>query len=58
MITEILILAASIFCCCCSLAKLCLTLCDHMNCNTPVFPVLHCLLEFAQIHVRGVGDAI
>ena len=32
---------------CCSGAKLCLTLCDPMDCSTPVFPVLHCLSEFA-----------
>ena len=44
--------------CCCSVAKLCRTLCDPINCNTPEFSVLHCLLEFAQIHVHWVGDAI
>ena len=27
-------------------------------CSTPGFPVLQCLLEFAQIHVHWVGDAI
>ena len=31
-------------CCCCSVAKLCLTLCDPMNCSTPSFPVLYFLL--------------
>ena len=35
-----------------------MTLCDPMDCNTPGFPVLHCLLEFAQIHVRWVSSAI
>ena len=44
--------------CCCSVAKLCLTLCDPMECSTPGFPVLHHLLEFAQTHVHWVGDAI
>ena len=44
--------------CCCSVAKSCPTLCDPMECNTPVFPVLHCLPEFAQTHVHWVGDAI
>ena len=44
--------------CCCSVAKLCRTLCDPINCNTPEFSLLHCLLEFAQIHVHWVGDAI
>ena len=29
-----------------------------MDCNTPGFPVLHCLPEFAQIHVHWVGEAI
>ena len=28
-----------------------LTLCDPMDCSTLGFPVLHYLLEFAQIHV-------
>ena len=41
---------------CCSV-KLCLTLCNPMNCSTPGSPVLHYLLEFAQIHVCWVGDA-
>ena len=36
----------------------CLTLCSSMGCNLPGFPVLHYLLEFAQIHVHCVGDAI
>jgi len=36
----------------------CPTLCDPMNCSTPGFPVLHCLLEFAQIYFHWIGDAI
>ena len=44
--------------CCCSVSQLCLTLCDPMNCSTPGFPVLHCLLEFAQADVHWVSDAI
>ena len=36
---------------CCLVTKLCLTLCDPMDCSTPGFPVLHYLPEFAQIHV-------
>ena len=28
------------------------------DCGTPVFPVLHCLPEFAQTHVHWVGDAM
>ena len=42
-------------CCCCSVAKLCPTLCDPMDCNTPGFPVLHYLPEFAQTHVHSVS---
>ena len=33
----------------CSVAELCLTPCDRMNCSMPDFPVLHYLLEFAQV---------
>ena len=29
-----------------------LTLCHPIDCSTPGFPVIHCLPEFAQIHVR------
>ena len=36
-------------CCCCSAAKSYLRLCNHMNCSTPGFPVLHCLPEFAHV---------
>ena len=45
-------------CCCCSVAQLCLTPRNAMDCSMPDFPVLHCLLEFAQTHVHWVGDAI
>ena len=34
------------------------TLCDPMNHSTPGLPVHHQLLEFAQTHVRRVGDVI
>ena len=34
---------------CCSVAKSCLTLCKPMDCSTLDFPVLHYLLEFAQL---------
>ena len=44
--------------CCCSVAKLCPDLWDPMNCSIPVFPVLHYLPEFAQIHVHWLSDAI
>ena len=35
----------------CSVAKLCLTLCNSMDCSRPGFFVPHHLLEFAQVHV-------
>ena len=41
-----------------SVAQLCLTLCDPMDCSTPGLPVHHQLLELAQTHVHQVGDAI
>ena len=47
-----------LYCCCCSIFQLCLTLCGPMDCSTPGFPVLHHLLEFAPTHVHLLGDAI
>ena len=44
--------------CCWSVTQLCLSLCDPMDCSTADVPVLHYLLEFAQTHVRWLGDAI
>ena len=44
--------------CYCSMAKLCVMLCGPMNCSTWGFLVLDYLLEFAQIHVHLVSDAI
>ena len=43
---------------CCSVAQSCLTLCEPMECWTQGFPVLHYHPDFAQAHVRWVGDAI
>ena len=37
---------------CFSVSKLCPTLCNPMNGNIPGSPVLHYLLEFAQVHVH------
>ena len=48
----------ALFLCCCSVIKLCQTLCDPMDCSMPGCPVLHYLSEFAQIHVHWVDDAI
>ena len=42
--------------CCCSVAKSYPTLCDSMDCSMPGFPVLHYLLEFAQIHVHWISN--
>ena len=41
-----------------SVAQSCPTLCDPMNHSTPGLPVHHQLLEFTQIHVHQVSDAI
>ena len=41
-----------------SVAQLCPTLCDLMNCSTPGLPVHHQLPEFTQTHVHRVSDAI
>ena len=43
---------------CRSVAKSCPTLCDLKDCSLLGSSVLHCLLEFPQIHVLRVGDAI
>ena len=39
------------------LLRLCLTLCNPMDCRTPGFPVHHHLPELAQSQVHGVSDA-
>ena len=41
-----------------SVAQLCPTLGDPMNCSIPGFPMCHPLPEPAQTHVHQVGDAI
>ena len=41
-----------------SVAHLCPTLWDPMDCSMPGFPVHHQLLELAQTHVDQVDDAI
>ena len=41
-----------------SVTRLCLILCNPMNCSTPGLPVPHQLPEFTQTHVHWVGDAI
>ena len=37
------------FSCCCSVTKLCLTLCDPMDCSTPGLPVHHQLPELLKL---------
>ena len=41
-----------------SVAQLCLTLCDPIDCSTPGLSVHHQLPEFTQTHVHQVSDAI
>ena len=41
-----------------SVAQLCLTLCNPMDCSTPGLPVHHQLPEFTQTHIHWVSDAI
>ena len=43
--------------CSSSVTKLCLNLWETMDCSMPDSPILHCLLEFVQIHVHWVSDA-
>ena len=41
-----------------SVAQLCPTLCDPMDCGTPGLPIHHQLPEFIHTHVRWVGGAM
>ena len=41
-----------------SVAQSCLTLCNPMDCSMLDLPVPHDLLEFAQVHVHCISDAI
>ena len=41
-----------------SVAQLCPTLCDPVDCSMPGFPVLHQLPKFTQTQVHWVGDTI
>ena len=40
-----------IFICCCSVAKLCLILCNPMDCRTPGLPAPHYLLVYLYIYI-------
>ena len=54
----ILHFAHSILLLCCSVTKLCQTLCDPMDYSTTDSSVFHYLPEFAQIQVQLVSNAI
>ena len=41
-----------------SVAQSCPTVCDPMDCSTPVFPVHHQLPELAQTLAHRAGDAV
>ena len=41
-----------------TVAQSCPTLCDPMDCSMPGFPVHHQFLEFTQINVHWVSDAM
>ena len=41
-----------------SVAQLCLSICNPVNCSTPGLPVHHQFPEFTQTHVHRIGDAI
>ena len=41
-----------------SVAQLCPTLCNPMDCSTPGFSVHHQLPALTQTHVHCIGDAI
>jgi len=45
-------------CCCCSGGQSCPNVCDPMDCSLQGFPVPHHFPEFAQVHVRCIGDAV
>ena len=44
--------------CICSVANLCPTLCDPIDCSTPGLPVPHHFPEFTQFHVHWIHDTI
>ena len=48
----LLIFTNILFICCCSVAQLCPTLCDPMDCSTLGLPVHHQFPEFTQADVH------
>ena len=57
-LSNLYVLFLLISICCCSVPKLCPTLCNLMDLSMPGSPALRYLPEFAQSHVHRVGDAI
>ena len=57
-ILIVMLILQMYFMLCYSVTKLCLTLCDPIDCSTSGSFALRYLLEFAQMHVCRVGDAI
>ena len=51
-------LIATLDCCRCSVAQLCPTLWDPMDCSMLGLPGPQHCLKFAQVHVNCIGDAI
>ena len=43
---------------CCSVAKSCTILSDHMDCSMSDLPLFHYLLEFAQAYVHWINGTI
>ena len=57
-IITLVILLQKFYRCFCSVAQSRLNFYDPMDCSTPGLPIFHHLLEFAQILVHWIGDAI
>ena len=57
-VTRVYPCAGVSFCCCCSVTRSCLTLCDPMDYSRAGFAVPHHLPEFVQVHVPWVSDPI
>ena len=51
------VLEESVYYCCCSATKSCLTLGHSTDCSPPGFSVPHHLPEFAQVHIYWISDA-
>ena len=47
-----------LYCFSCSVTQSCPILCNPVDCSTPGLSVLHHLLEFVQVHVHCIDDAV